>query len=731
MRLRNQFLGIACLTAAAQACALTLGTPQNPVVLGAPLDVRITIVPDPGQTLDSSCIQAQVMQGEVFTPVRTTLIAPQTLRIRSQQAINEPLVSLTVSAGCSGQISRSYTLFADPPQLLPSTQPAAALSPSPPPEKTAKRPAPAPKAAKAAQAPSAKAPTATARPAPKTTPAPAPKVAPARTPPADPAAAAPLALSITALDSARPVLRMDTLFLFHDGEEGAAANRGESTIALAPADTAAIESERLLQLQTQLASLEEQQKKSRAEIAGLTTELAAAKAANTLPLWLYLLLAVLTAALLAIAYLLQRLRAERQHAASDWHQAVRSAYAPDAEEKYIASTVEEETQYSVETVKNPTVEAPEAPTKQASPAPAPAEPAPSAPIEVPIQPNAFFLPQADNHLNEGDSAEAPSGYLTVTTQDFLDTQEQAEFYASIGEYDEAIILLENHIEKNPKASPLPYLKLLEFFYQLSRTEAFETTRRALEAVFNIQAPRLENYHAPSADLLEGAVPLLTQIEALWPTDDVLALMGGAIHYPTTTPQLAQPLDRLPATAFQELLLLYEIAEHTTASQRGSTIARSSTIAAAQRSLATDNSRLAHDSSAAASALAATPLLDVPHLAGSLEADLPDNLLGDLPGDLPNDFPHDLAEFSAVVPPPPSPEQPPQAEASLPPAPFENTDNALLTDFGLDWPLPSSGEADSAAPTAPAEEVPPPSFDMEGLDFDNFEFKPSTPPESKP
>lgn len=168
MRLRNQFLGIACLTAAAQACALTLGTPQNPVVLGAPLDVRITIVPDPGQTLDSSCIQAQVMQGEVFTPVRTTLIAPQTLRIRSQQAINEPLVSLTVSAGCSGQISRSYTLFADPPQLLPSTQPAAALSPSPPPEKTAKRPAPAPKAAKA---PSAKAPTATARPAPKTTPA--------------------------------------------------------------------------------------------------------------------------------------------------------------------------------------------------------------------------------------------------------------------------------------------------------------------------------------------------------------------------------------------------------------------------------------------------------------------------------------------------------------------------------------------------------------------------------
>ena len=84
VRLRNQFLGIACLTAAAQACALTLGTPQNPVVLGAPLDVRITIVPDPGQTLDSSCIQAQVMQGEVFTPVRTTLIAPQTLRIRSQ-----------------------------------------------------------------------------------------------------------------------------------------------------------------------------------------------------------------------------------------------------------------------------------------------------------------------------------------------------------------------------------------------------------------------------------------------------------------------------------------------------------------------------------------------------------------------------------------------------------------------------------------------------------------------
>ena len=157
MRLRNQFLGIACLTAAAQACALTLGTPQNPVVLGAPLDVRITIVPDPGQTLDSSCIQAQVMQGEVSTPVRTTLIAPQTLRIRSQQAINEPLVSLTVSAGCSGQISRSYTLFADPRsccqarnppprcrQALPQKKPPSAQPPPPKRPKQPKPPAPKP-----------------------------------------------------------------------------------------------------------------------------------------------------------------------------------------------------------------------------------------------------------------------------------------------------------------------------------------------------------------------------------------------------------------------------------------------------------------------------------------------------------------------------------------------------------------------------------------------------------
>ncbi len=48
-----------------------------------------------------------------------------------------------------------------------------------------------------------------------------------------------------------------------------------------------------------------------------------------------------------------------------------------------------------------------------------------------------------------------------------------------------------------------------------------------------------------------------------------------------------------------------------------------------------------------------------------------------------------------------------AKASLPPAPFENTDHALLTDFRLDWPLPSSGEAESAAPTAPAEKCPRP------------------------
>ena len=702
MQLRNNILWIGCLTAAAQACALTLGAPHGPVVLGAPLDIRITVTPDPDQTLASSCIEAHALFGETPAKIRTDLQPPHTVRLRSLQAINEPLATLHLSAGCTGKVSRSYTLFADPPEIAPPAPalPASASAPRPGASATAGTASATPPAPRRSPPKT----TTAKRPAAQKKPAPPPPAPPAAVPIPSTAAEASAATAAAPADTtlqaeattARPVLRMDTLFLFHDPAEATAA-RPDTTIALAPTPAAEVADERLQALEKQLSSLQQQQKKDRAQILALTSQLALTAAADTIPLWLYLLLAALVASLLAIAYLLHRLRVERTQVQDGWMQAVRSAQpAPAASNAPAAAPATRSVQAPVPSP---------APVTTAAEVAAPPEPVPSqeAPETAPlVKPNSFLLPQADNFL-EDEQEGPPSAYFTVTSQDFLDTQEQAEFYASIGEYDEAIGLLQTHIANDNNSSPLPYLKLLDFFYQLSRTDAFEQTRQDLEAAFNIHAPSLAQYHAQGPGLLEGYPTLLTHIEALWPSDEVLALLRGAIHYPTKTPALPEPLPRLAPTAFHELLLLYGIAQATPAATRGSLTGRTSTIAAAQNS-------------AALTAPAAAPLLDLPHFDASQDAGLPE-----LPEHL---------ELPAL-PQTQSPELPPLAEetAAPPAAPLATADDALLTDFGLDWPL-STDAAESAAPTPPAEEAPALPFDLDGLDFDNFEFKPTAPPDTK-
>ena len=680
VRLRNNILWIGCLTAAAQACALTLGNPHGPVVLGAPLDVRITVTPDTDQTLASSCIEAHALFGDTPAKVRTDLQPPHTVRLRSLQAINEPLATLHLSAGCTGKVSRSYTLFADPPQMLAaapsvsaapsaisSSEPVAAPAPrrSPPKTATPKRPAVPKKAPPPPPAPSQTAPTpaASAEPAPDTAMKASAPALPDDTLQAQQA-------------NARPVLRMDTLFLFHDPAEAKTA-RGDTTIALEPGPGANLENEHLQQLEKQLADLQQQQKKDRAQILTLTNQLAATAAADAIPLWLYLLLAALTAALLVVAYLLYRLRIEQARAQDGWMQTVlRSTQIPPTPSAPPTAAV---------------VPAPTAPPIQAGKAETPPPPEKTSEDVPATKANSFVLPQADNHL-EDDKEGPPSAYLTVTSQDFLDTQEQAEFYASIGEYDEAIELLQTHIANDGNSSPLPYLKLLDFFYQLSRTEAFEQVRQDLEAAFNIASPSLAQYHEQGPGLLEGYPTLLTHIEALWPSDKVLPLLRGAIHYPAKTPDLPEPLPRLAPTAFHELLLLFGIAQTTQAATRGSLTDRTSTVAEAcnRTSLPDGDAPLPP-----ATAAAAQP--DLADFASSMDATLPE-----LP-------------------------QAPSAEETAPAT--TATGDTLSASFDIDWPLP----AENTAPQATTEEAPDTKFDLEGLDFDDFEFKPtppSTPPDTK-
>lgn len=117
------------------AHSLGFGRAQTTAVLGSPLDFRVGLRLDDGETLDSSCVSSTVLVGESLVPQSAISIlldgagANASLRVATSVPMTEPLVVVSVSAGCTVRVTRRFTLFADPPghRVMP------VVAPPPPP----------------------------------------------------------------------------------------------------------------------------------------------------------------------------------------------------------------------------------------------------------------------------------------------------------------------------------------------------------------------------------------------------------------------------------------------------------------------------------------------------------------------------------------------------------------------------------------------------------------------
>jgi hypothetical protein len=120
---------------AGHATAAGLVSGDAGATLGQPLNFGVMVRLDAGETLSAECVSAEVALGDRRLPpplVRTSIemTSAQTARIRvkTQASIDEPVVAVQLSVGCSNRISRSYVVLADPPGI--ATAPAAAPVPS-------------------------------------------------------------------------------------------------------------------------------------------------------------------------------------------------------------------------------------------------------------------------------------------------------------------------------------------------------------------------------------------------------------------------------------------------------------------------------------------------------------------------------------------------------------------------------------------------------------------------
>jgi pilus assembly protein FimV len=119
---------------AGPAVALGFGDFRANALLGQPLNLALPVSLAEGETLTSECVSAEVQSGDSRLQPGTVRArvtqgrdgSEAVIRISTTVAIDEPVVNVTVAAGCPTRITRTLVLLADPPLVTVAAAPGAA-----------------------------------------------------------------------------------------------------------------------------------------------------------------------------------------------------------------------------------------------------------------------------------------------------------------------------------------------------------------------------------------------------------------------------------------------------------------------------------------------------------------------------------------------------------------------------------------------------------------------------
>ncbi|RZI95161.1 MAG: hypothetical protein EOP78_07290 [Variovorax sp.] len=504
------------------------------------------------------------------------------MRVRTTVAVDEPVVTVAVSAGCATKSTRRYTLLADVPADIsvpgvtasgarPVPLPRSAFSSvvpqansgddgvqrfggsqsSPGAPRNNRRPAPvrnverAPDAGRAPSEPRrpavAKAPAPPRRAAVAAAPAAAaatPRLVKPATPPADTVAKAPTAGgSRLQLDTLEPTPARDaglqTSPALTATPSDDPAKRAEAAALWravgAPPEEAQRDAQRMQALEATLAALREQTAQNQRTLLEMRTELAEARQSRYSNPLVYALGVLLLLALVGM-FLLWRL-AKRAAAPAWWGGASESTFGPEGD-------------------------APNGPARRKE-----------APRAVLPHGGTWQVPAASMQAAAFDDMEpavdvssvlrTPDGapVRPVNTEELFDVQQQSDFFLSLGQHDQAIAVLSEHIADNPGTSALAYLDLLRIFHSLSRRDDYARLRQDFERAFNADVPEFDKFTETGRGL-EHYRSALARIESQWPEPGTLALIEELVF---RKPGVHED-ETFDLAAYQELLLLYSVAK---------------------------------------------------------------------------------------------------------------------------------------------------------------------------
>lgn len=145
----------------------------------------------------------------------------------------------------------------------------------------------------------------------------------------------------------------------------------------------------------------------------------------------------------------------------------------------------------------------------------------------------------------------------VKAEELFDVQQQADFFVSLGQHEQAIEVLRNHIGEIGQTSAMVYLDLFNLYHQLGRKAEYEALRDDFNQRFNARIPSFDQ-HAIGSLGLEAYGEALQRIEALWPSPKVLEVIEESIFRGSDANAESFDLE-----AYREMLLLYAIAKDVT------------------------------------------------------------------------------------------------------------------------------------------------------------------------
>ncbi len=600
---------IACLMlfAAASSIAMSLGRHRGAAVIGRPLDISVQAVLDPQEDPAASCVEADVFYADTkLARSRVQVSAEKTgvgqeavVRIRTSVAVDEPVVSIYVRAGCVLKNEKKFVVLADliseqaPAAAVPQgTQPIVTRPSAPvaaPASAVAATPAPGPvvsdppatrrtrSRASAAAARNAETGTvAASRPAAAVAPATPSENAPrasraqrakdARD--AKAAAKAGARLKLEPLDLAierDPSLRASTEMLSAPAaspQERSAAAALWRALTAQPQDILR-DAEKLQGLEASVRSLQAQSQKNQLAIETLNGKVKQAESERYANVLVYALAGLLLIALAVLAYFVRGWLMLRRGGEAElpwWRK-------NEPLEKGWASSA-------------PDIDAmPDEPVRPAKKAKigrwgktdkAPVDSAVDMDLDLGNNESGFtevkHMSQLENPdslppLSRRDRADFAVSMThpsrAVKAEELFDVQQQADFFVSLGQTEQAIEVLRGHITENVQTSALVYLDLFNLYHQLGREEDYEALRLTFNQLFNSKIPAFSLYKDKDREAgpgLEAYQAAMSRIEALWPSRKVLEIIEESIFRRPDDGSEAFDLE-----AYRELLMLYSVA----------------------------------------------------------------------------------------------------------------------------------------------------------------------------